>query len=72
MGNQSSTDHTETIISFPIAFTLWPLSFSGIANDFSDICNIKNDNLTSFTFYTYERYSQYNAYNNFWWHCIGV
>ena len=71
ISGQSAKDSISVNVNFPIAFPYFPIAFSAVANDFSDICSIRDDSKTGFRMSIHERYAEYTAYANFWWICIG-
>lgn len=71
ISGQSAIDFISADVTFPITFSYYPVAFSAVANDYSDICTIRNDTKTGFTMNIHERYNQYTVFANFWWICIG-
>ena len=71
ISGQSAKDHISVHINFSISFPYYPIAFSAVASDYSDICSIRNDTTTGFDVYIYERFVEYLAFANFWWTCIG-
>lgn len=71
ISGQSATNQISIWIDFPLAFPYYPVAFSAVANDFSDICAVREDIPTGFQMNIHERYADQIAFANFWWICIG-